>query len=498
VRVLLKHKLEIAIFFGLIVLYFALRLPNLTSQPIFADEAIYIRWAQIMKSEPTLRFISLQDGKTPLFMWAMIPLFKIFDDPLFAGRFLSVISGFFTLLGVFALSWRVFNSRVALWAVLLYVIVPYTVFFDRMALVDSMLAAFSIWALFIAIWLLQKPRLDLAMILGYLLGGAWIVKTPAMLNLLALPFTVIGLNFKNLSKKSLFKLFLLWLVAILFAQLIYNSLRLGPEFNQLASRNGDYVFSLQELQGRPLDPFLPHFGDVKEWFMKLITLPVTALILMGIYFSIKTKNRLSWAVLVWVLIPTLILMAFLKTFTARYLLFCVPPLLVIAAYGLDSLLKKVKLNYKTGTILALILIVPLVFYNSYLLVTNFAAASLPHNERAGYFEDWTAGYGFSEIAQYLLEENKKQPIVVGTDGFFGTLPDGLYIYLDKANIPVVGSGATVSAMLRETASQKVTFFVSNTKEYVVLNKAELIKKYLKIKPLDKKPQEVIKLYRLLP
>ena len=70
--------------------YFALRLPNLTLQPIFADEAIYIRWAQVMRAEPTLRFLSLSDGKTPLFMWAMIPFLKVFSDPLFAGRFLSV------------------------------------------------------------------------------------------------------------------------------------------------------------------------------------------------------------------------------------------------------------------------------------------------------------------------------------------------------------------------------------------------------------------------
>ena len=46
----------------IIVIYFLLRLPNLTLQPIFADEAIYVRWAQIAKAEPTLRFISLQDG----------------------------------------------------------------------------------------------------------------------------------------------------------------------------------------------------------------------------------------------------------------------------------------------------------------------------------------------------------------------------------------------------------------------------------------------------
>ena len=112
-RLILKHKVEIILISVLLLAYFALRLPNLTLQPIFADEAIYVRWAQVMKSEPTLRFLPLSDGKTPLFMWTLMPLFKVFEDPLFAGRFLSVMSGLVTLLGVYFLSRKVFLSMIA-------------------------------------------------------------------------------------------------------------------------------------------------------------------------------------------------------------------------------------------------------------------------------------------------------------------------------------------------------------------------------------------------
>src|SRR3990167_11134103 len=136
-RFIFKYKWGIVVGLAIIALFFLLRLPNLTLQPIFADEAIYIRWAQVMRAEPTLRFLPLSDGKTPLFMWAMIPFLKFFHDPLFAGRLLSVASGFFTLLGVFFLAKKVFNIRTAFWASLLYAVTPYSVFFDRMALVDS-------------------------------------------------------------------------------------------------------------------------------------------------------------------------------------------------------------------------------------------------------------------------------------------------------------------------------------------------------------------------
>jgi hypothetical protein len=74
-------------------LYLILRLPNLTLLPIFADEAIYIRWSQVMKAEATLRFLPMTDGKQPLFMWMLMPMLKLIEDPLLAGRLLSVASG---------------------------------------------------------------------------------------------------------------------------------------------------------------------------------------------------------------------------------------------------------------------------------------------------------------------------------------------------------------------------------------------------------------------
>jgi predicted membrane-bound mannosyltransferase len=134
---LIKTHFKTALILALIlVTYFLFRLPNLTYQPIFADEAIYIRWAQVMKAEPTLRFLPLTDGKTPLFMWVMMPVFKVIDDPLLAGRVMAVFSGLGTLFGAFLLGSIFFNRRVGLFAAFLIATTPYMIFFDRMALVD--------------------------------------------------------------------------------------------------------------------------------------------------------------------------------------------------------------------------------------------------------------------------------------------------------------------------------------------------------------------------
>lgn len=497
-RVLARFKLPIFLGVIIIALYFLLRLPNLNLQPIFADEGIYIRWAQVMRAEPTLRFLPLSDGKTPLFMWAIIPLLKIFDDPLLAGRFLSALCGFATLAGVFLLSLRVFNLRVALWAALLYVASPYTVFFDRMALVDSMLSAFSIWSAYLAIWLLQTPRLDLAMILGYFLGGGLLTKTPAMISILALPLTIFGFEFKK-SRTRLLKLLIFWVAAVSIALLVYNSLRLGVNFQMLSLRNADYVFSPMDLLGRPLDPFVPHLRDIIDWFPILLTWPVLVVMLWGTLLIIKNKLRLGWVILIWALLPLILQMAFLKTFTARYLLFSVPPLLIMAGWGLDEIYQTLKTKplVKTSILIILILSIPLHF--DYLLLTRPADAPLPKEERRGYFEEWTAGYGFKEIAAFLIEQKKQGSVVVGTEGYFGTLPDGLQIYLDKSGIPVIGDQATISAKLRISAKDNLTFYVANKNRLGEnLPGVKLIREFKKAIPRSNLKQDSIVLYQVYP
>jgi 4-amino-4-deoxy-L-arabinose transferase-like glycosyltransferase len=512
VRFIKKYYLEILIFAGITLIYFAFRLPNLTLQPIFADEAIYIRWAQVMKSEPTLRFLPVSDGKTPLFMWIMIPLFKIFEDPLFAGRILSVFSGFGTLLGIFILGWRFFNLRVGLIGAFLIAITPYFVFFDRMALVDSMLAAFSVWSLIIALFLVKFPRIDLAMLLGYILGGGLLTKPPGFFSVLTVPATLAIFNWKDKHRQNKFlKLFGLWVIAITITFGIYNILRLGPGFNSLNSRNQDYVFSPTDLIGRPLDPFIPHLRDIADWFPRLLTPPVLVLIVAGVLFTLlgifrafklremKLEDKYALTILFWSLVPMAIEMALLKTFTARYILFTIPPLIVLASWVLDSFIINLKFKMLHSFALATLFLIPLAALFNFYLLTNPSKTALPANERRGYLEDWTAGYGLKDIANFLEEQSKKGLIVVGTEGSFGTLPDGLQIYLDKnRQVVVIGGKATISAQLRDAAKDHETFFVANRSRYrYFAENIQLIKEYPKVCGIGK-DQDSILLFKVLP
>ena len=89
----------------------------------------------------------------------------------------------------------------------------------------------------------------------------------------------------------------------------------------------------------------------------------------------------------------------------------------------------------------LVLVFAFLGFSSFTLLTNPTQARLPERMRSGYFREWTAGYGLKEIAAYLEQRSQSATLVVGTEGYFGTLPDGLQIYTEgKPNITVIGIG----------------------------------------------------------
>ncbi|OGG02334.1 hypothetical protein A2W14_03935 [Candidatus Gottesmanbacteria bacterium RBG_16_37_8] len=176
---------------------FISRIYNLLAVPIFTDEAIYIRWAQIGLADPAHRYISLTDGKQPLLTWLMYPFLTIFSDPLFAGRFVSVLSSVLAVIGIYLLAKTLFNRSTAVFASLIYLICPFTVVYDRLALMDSLLAAIGVWSLYLEVLLIKHLRLDIALLLGLTVGLGLLTKSSALFFLLLLPASLLLFEYKG-------------------------------------------------------------------------------------------------------------------------------------------------------------------------------------------------------------------------------------------------------------------------------------------------------------
>jgi len=476
-----KHSKFVFACFLLVIVFFLLRLPNLTILPVFADEAIYIRWAQVMRAEPTLRFLPLSDGKQPLFMWLMMGFLKVVKDPLFAGRALSVFSGFGSLVGLYLLSFSLFkNRRQAILSVLFYTIIPIFVFFDRMALADSMLLMFSIWIFYFGLLFVKYARLDLAMIAGILLGLSLLTKSPAIFFVLLLPFSLIFHPFKTKSSFKrkekaihILKGISLWGVIYGFGFVIFNILRLGPNFHMMGLRNKDYVFSFSEIFSHPLDPLKPHIFDLISWLPNLLTWPIIILSILGFLLMLLDKNHIKKALWLFSLffVPLFAESLMAKVFTPRYILFTLWPLLIFASFSTSFILEKIR-KRKMKRIFAFVLIGFLVFISlryDFLLILDPQKAPLPRRMRSGYLEEWSAGQGIKETADYLKSQAENKNVLVGTEGYFGTTPDGLQIYLNKAaHTTVIGVGYPVVAV-----SEKLTNSLADNDVYLLVNQSRL-------------------------
>jgi len=476
---------------AIVILFFLLRLTNLTLLPVFADEAIYIRWAQVMRAEPTLRFLPLSDGKQPLFMWLTIPFLKFLADPLLAGRLLSVFSGLGSLIGLFLLTNELLKKKdVSLLAAFFYAVVPFFVFFDRMALVDALLLAFAVWTAYLGVLLARSLRLDLAMITGMFLGGALITKSPAVFFAILLPFSLFLSRKKKATKENLplylIKVLGLGLVVYVFAFSIYNLLRLGPNFHLIAIRNKDYVFSLREAWQHPFDPFQFHLREIFFWFGNLLTWPIFLAGFGGIILGLRKHFRVTLFLLLWTLFPLLVEAELAKVFTPRYLLFTAWPWLILAALTAAGLIDSLKTVSRKAWFLVLILLTANCLWYDFFLLTRPAAAPLPRKMRSGYLEEWTAGQGIREIADLIKKKAEKTSVFVGTEGFFGTLPDGLQIYLEKVpRVTVVGVGYPISgvpeSLINSLADNEVYLVVNQSRLQIPPNAygLELVKAYPK-------------------
>ena len=439
----------------LIFLYFFSRLSNLTSIPVFCDEAIYIRWAQIIQSEETLRFIPQTDGKQPLFMWLNAVTLKLFSDPLVSGRIISIFSGFgiailISLIAIVVISFHDKEENqfiylknnlnkhynLFLFVFLVYCLTPFSFFFDRMALADNLLSFFGVLSLFLSLLLSKFPNFNFSLLLGFSLGFAYLTKSPAVY-FIALSF----LNFIIINLKKI-KLYIYPLISTLIAFLIYNILRLGPQFHQIALRNKDYIWSITEILKHPFDPLKPHLSNTLEIYLQYISWPVLIIFIFGLILFIQKKGKQNFRTFLilfsWWLLPLIANSAMAKVFTARYVLFTLPPFLILISIILYNLLIKIKNNFFKIIFIFLVFLTNIVFI--YKLSTNPFSQKLPSSE-TGYLEDWTSGWGIKESFDYLKERSLVANVIVGTEGSFGTLPNGIQIYANKIKqLTIVGQG----------------------------------------------------------
>ena len=282
------NRNDLLLTISLLIGYFLTRTINLSKFPVFSDEAIYIHWAKVAWHDASWRFISLTDGKQPLQTWGTIPFLKLFQsDALLAGRMFSVFTGLFALVGVFCLIYYLFGKRTAFIGSFLYVITPYFLFYDRMALVDSGVNGFFIWIILLSLILVDTVRLDIALILGLLSGVGLLAKSSVRLFLL-LGYGAVILTFK--SSRKIMNFSILFGVSVVLALIIYNVQRLSPFFQFVSQKNNTFIMSVGELLSSPFAFFFTNIVHIPYFVFSEMGYIVALFGVVGLFLLFKNTQ----------------------------------------------------------------------------------------------------------------------------------------------------------------------------------------------------------------
>lgn len=457
-----KHKLEFFVLGLLVVLYLFSRFYSILALPIFTDEAIYIRWAQIAKQDANWRFISLTDGKQPMFIWLMMISLRFIQDPLLAGRVVSVGAGLLTLIGMYFLGREAFkSSKIGLISSASYVVFPMSLVYDRMALYDSLVGAFAVWGLHLIILLVRTIRLDVALILGMVIGGGVLTKTNAFFNIYLLPVSLLIFNFAGKDIKGrLIKWVGLTMLATILAYGFYSILRLSPFFHIITEKNAIFVYPLKDWLDHPFNFFIGNWKAFWDWTNRYLTWPFLALALLS-FFVGKSFLREKIVLFLWFIIPVVALGLFGRTLYPRFIFFMLLFLLPLIAFSLVNIRTKIK---KTSLfIIFCFLAFLLPFKTDFLILTDFSSAYIPVSDISQYNSDWPAGGGVKESVEFFKKEAERGKIYIATQGTFGLMPYAFEIYLvQNPNITIEGFwpiSDEIPQKIVEKSKQIPTYFV---------------------------------------
>ncbi len=365
-------------------------------------------------------------------------LLSLFKDPLIAGRMVSVIAGLGSLVGIFLLGRELFKStRIGLMSSFIYVISPFSLLYDRMALYDSLIAMFIIWSMYFTVLLVRHVRLDIAMIFGMIVGGGLLTKSSAQFAFILLPFSFLLYPFKKrLDKKRLGKYLLFLIVAVIIANAIALVMRLSPFYYIVGQKNLTFIYSFSEWIRSPFAFVLGNLKGMIGWLSEYMTTPFLILILASFIIS-KKFMREKLFLFAWFIIPFMALAFFGKVIYPRYLLFMVMPLFILGAYALTTLLSLSRKKWIRGLLLFVYLFAFVI--TDFLIIKNITKAPIAMGDRDQMIFGWSAGGGVQESVAYLQNEAKDKKIFVGTQGTFGLMPYAFEIYTKtNPNIMIKG------------------------------------------------------------
>lgn len=453
---------------GLFGVYLGLRLPALLRFPLFNDEAMYLMRARHF---PTMIQGTLVNGKLlqELFLAVLV---NLPGDPVFLSRFLSVLCGAGTLIGMLLIARALDHPEVGVVAGMLYATSPMGVFFDRLALPDSMLTCVACFILLKSVTFIQTPQPSRkqAALLGALIGLASLVKMTGLF-LFALPVLMTFLMPAPWPERRnrLFLLRTTLIAALVFVAVLapFHYGGIERDYAQTPSLSQKVVIFGHNLAyvGELLLFYLPGF----------LLLPAVVLLIGVRHQTTAHRPILLLTVSGGILIATFLVIS--NTIHSRYLMPAWPALLLASAMSLTSLWQfpgKKPLLTRTVCLAAVGLALAWNSYFAVQLVRDPASTPLVATDRRGYLENWTAGYHLSELMGVIAAETQRQGQITLVNHARGRLIHmaAKFYLAEHPGITIIDIDLTAPEalpQLQQLMRDQPTYLLLDGEEYDLLN-----------------------------
>jgi 4-amino-4-deoxy-L-arabinose transferase-like glycosyltransferase len=400
--------------------------------PVLVDEAIYMRWAEIIQHQHTW-FVSLLDAKPPLGYWIYAGMRLLFaGDPLLGDRLVSVAAGTLCVVFLYRIGFICSGPRAGVVTALLYSVLPYGVFYDRIAYIDSLVNLFGVLLVYSSLRTFGAAELSWTrtVVAGLTLGIGLFIKTTILL--LALAPLVIGLSlWRGRLQRLAAHVAALYAVAALFPLFSQLAIPAGPRFdiNNVLLHHTDFFTPLGVLLRDPLVDLKNNGPLLAGYAAAYLTWPALVATAVGMAALVVARDRIPVAILLACVVPFSFAVITLEYFPSRYSFpHAWPSLLVIACAGAipraHGMWRWVVYGATT------VVFAGMAIQSARIL--HLPESALHERDTEEFLSpNPYSGSGVLEAIRLLRSKAQNEPITILTDPWWGPPTDAVFAYLNE-------------------------------------------------------------------
>jgi hypothetical protein len=394
--------------------------------PIMVDEAIYLRWAEIVHHQHQW-FIALLDGKQPLCSWLYAPLLmENVKDPFLAARGISVVAGVAATLVIFLVADGLGGAVAGLFASALYAVAPYSVFYAHLAYNEGildLLTAASVLSAMMAFWLRPASPWTAAST-GLWLGVGFLCKSSF------LPFFAFPLAICLLRARDRWRLLIVtYAVAAVIPAALYLSVPAAPmsSSSHFVVHQLNYFIDRKTLTREPLIEAAFNLPLMFEYLNVYLTLPMILGSVVAWAYLAKERLGVPALMLPFTLAVLSAELVFLRFLPSRYLFPYLWPLFVAAGCAVARTAAR---RNRLVTAFALLVLCGMSVRSIAILVApqrHLHAVDVDHFVKANCY----SGYGVRDAAEFIRATARKDgPLILLTDPVWGLPADAMFVFLN--------------------------------------------------------------------